>query len=70
MKMGSLDCAKRGVSVDQGADLPCKRRATDGATMDDNYKRTDDNYTSETIIRSSLSLKRPMSTTGSQMVSP
>ena len=58
MRMGSLGCAKRGISPDQGVDLPCERRPLDTATMDDNYKRTDDNYTSETIIRTTRGTRR------------
>ena len=43
MTIGSLGCAKRGIPADQSVDLPCERRPTDQATMDDNYKRMDDN---------------------------
>jgi hypothetical protein len=58
MTMGSLGGAKRGFPADQSVDLPCERRPLDTATMDDNYKRMDDNYTSETIIRTARGTRR------------
>ena len=58
MTMGSLGCAKRGIGDDQGVELPCERSTTDRTTMDDNYRRMDDNYTSQTIIRTARVTRR------------
>lgn len=58
MRLGSLGCAKRGIPAGKGIDLPCERRSTERTTMDDNDRRMDDNYTSETIIRTARVTRR------------